>query len=83
MEVECDDDYDVVIMKASQTLQLGSVSSLHLFKLRGALIPRSDDWCIGKYKRSLHYGYDAVELRMGYLWKAMDPTSVCHVHFCK
>lgn len=79
VDLEYDDNYDEVIKKASQTLQLGSVNSLRLFKLRGALIRRNDDWCIGDYKRSLHYGSDAIELGLGYLRKAMDPTSVCYV----
>ena len=48
LEVEFDDDYDEIVKKAAETLHLSSVNNLRLFRLRGALIPRSEDWCIGK-----------------------------------
>lgn len=76
LEVDFNDDYDEVVKKAAETLQLSSVNNLCLFRLRGALIPRSEDWCVGKHKQSLHYASDAIELGLGYLRKAMDPTSV-------
>ena len=80
VQVLHEDDYDDVIKKGAQTLQLSSISNLRLFKLRGALIPRSDDWCIGKYKRSLHYAPEAVELGVVYLRSTLDPTDVRLVH---
>lgn len=73
LEVDFNDDYDEVVKKAAETLQLSSVNN---FRLRGALIPRSEDWCVGKHKQSLHYASDTIELGLGYLRKAMDPTSV-------
>ena len=73
LEVDFNDDYDEVVKKAAEILRLSSVNN---FRLRGALIPRSEDWCVGKHKQSLHYASDAIELGLGYLRKAMDPTSV-------
>ena len=70
LEVEYDDNYDAVINKASAQLQMGCRSDLRLFKLRGVLIQRTDDWSIAKYK---HYASDAIEIGLG---KAMDPTTV-------
>ena len=67
LEVEFNDDYDELVKKAAEILQLSHVKNLHLFRLRGALLPRKDDWCIGKYMQSLHYASETIELGLGYL----------------
>lgn len=75
-ELKHDDGYDDVVKKASETLCLSNVGHLRLFKLRGALLPKTDEWSIGAFKRSLHYSSEAVQLGLGYLRKSMDPTNV-------
>ena len=81
VEVRYSDDYDVVVKKAAETLKIDNTPNLRLLKPRGALLPRSGDWCIGVYKRSLHSARDAVQLGIGPLRLSMDPTSVC-LHKC-
>ena len=56
------DSYKEVAKKAGSVLKVSSTPNLRLFRTRGAIIPFTSDWTIGKYKRKLRLGPERIQL---------------------